>query len=102
MLQMVLQGCIGTTVNQGPKEVAVVFLSDLLNENAMPTNFQNRLRDSFKDFAKYCYDGLRKNEKIMLPEQICYQQELEKNFWKFIDYLEPLTNIKDILYQEKG
>jgi hypothetical protein len=52
ILQMVIQGCIGTTVNQGPMEVALVFLSDLLDGQTTPTNFQNRLRLCFKDFAK--------------------------------------------------
>lgn len=44
ILQMVLQGCIGTTVNQGPMEMAVVFLSDLLDGEKSPTKLQNKLR----------------------------------------------------------
>jgi len=74
ILQMVLQGCIGilfiktvfhsvrfcytiifspgTTVNQGPFEVAYVFLSDL-TDPLKPTNkFQLKLRLCFKDFSK--------------------------------------------------
>ena len=53
ILQMVLQGCIGTTVNQGPMEVANVFLRDLFNDPEMvPNKFQNKLRLCFKDFDK--------------------------------------------------
>lgn len=55
ILQMVLQGCVGTTVNQGPAEVAFVFLSD---EPNMPANcqrpapsLQNKLRIAFKEFC---------------------------------------------------
>ena len=55
ILQMVLQGCVGTTVNQGPAEIAFVFLSD---EPNMPPNcqrpppaHQQKLRKAFKDFS---------------------------------------------------
>ncbi len=49
---MVLQGCIGTTVNQGPIEVANVFLGDLFDGKKSPTKHQNKLRLCFKDLAK--------------------------------------------------
>ena len=54
ILQMVLQGCIGTTVNQGPMEVANVFLKDLFDPNStvIPDKHQNKLRLCFKDFDK--------------------------------------------------
>ena len=52
ILQMVLQGCIGTTVNQGPMEVAHVFLSDLSDAQKVPNQFQLKLRLCFKDFSK--------------------------------------------------
>ena len=53
MLQLVLQGCIGTTVNQGPIEMANVFLGDLLDgTRKTPDKHQNKLRLCFKDFSK--------------------------------------------------
>lgn len=52
ILQMVLQGCIGTTVNQGPLEMAIVFLSGIADGNVVPTKHQNKLRLCFKDFSK--------------------------------------------------
>jgi len=52
ILQMVLQGSIGTTVNQGPLEVANVFLGDILDGAATPNKLQNKLRLCFKDFDK--------------------------------------------------
>lgn len=48
---MVVQGCIGTTVNQGPMEMALVFLSNPDNSKA-PPKFANKLRLCFKDFSK--------------------------------------------------
>ena len=52
ILQMVLQGCIGTTVNQGPIEVAKVFLEDLFDGKKAPTKHQHKLRLCFKEFSK--------------------------------------------------
>lgn len=52
ILQMVLQGCIGTTVNQGPMEMALVFLSGIADSTTIPTKQQNKLRLCFKDFSK--------------------------------------------------
>lgn len=52
ILQMVLQGCIGTTVNQGPMEMALVFLSTIADGHTEITKEQNKLRLCFKDFSK--------------------------------------------------
>lgn len=52
ILQMVLQGCIGTTVNQGPMEMALVFLSGIADGQTEITKEQNKLRLCFKDFSK--------------------------------------------------
>ena len=42
----------GTTVNQGPMEIAVVFLSELRDGQKSATKLQNKLRLCFKDFSK--------------------------------------------------
>lgn len=55
ILQMVLQGCIGTTVNQGPMEMALVFLSGITDGKQL-TKHQNKLRLCFKDFTKKYVD----------------------------------------------
>ena len=55
ILQMVLQGCIGTTVNQGPLEVANVFLSEnALTDPSQQAQLihQNKLKACFKDFCR--------------------------------------------------
>ncbi|CAB3365687.1 Hypothetical predicted protein [Cloeon dipterum] len=92
MLQMVLQGCIGTTVNQGPMEVAIVFLSNLTDGQTKPTQQQNKLRLCFKDFSKKCGDALRKNKNLIGPDQREYQRELERNHNRFCERLIPLVN----------
>ena len=55
ILQMVLQGCVGTTVNQGPAEIANVFLGDEPNIPVTcqrpPPAHQQKLRMAFKDFC---------------------------------------------------
>jgi hypothetical protein len=52
ILQMVLQGCIGTTVNQGPVEIALVFLKPVIDGAEVPSHHHNKLRISFKNFLK--------------------------------------------------
>ncbi|KAE8748545.1 hypothetical protein FOCC_FOCC004721 [Frankliniella occidentalis] len=96
ILQMVLQGCIGTTVNQGPMEVALVFLSDLVDGQKAPSKFQNKLRLCFKDFSKKCSDALRKNKNLIGPDQRDYQRELERNYHRFSDRLMPLITLNNI------
>lgn len=90
MLQMVLQGCIGTTVNQGPAEVAVVFLSGIHEQNTQPCRLQHKLRLCFKDFSKKCLDALRRNKNLIGPDQRDYQRELERNYQRLTERLTPL------------
>lgn len=87
---MVLQGCIGTTVNQGPAEVANVFLSNIRESNVHPSRFQHKLRLCFKDFTKKCLDALRKNKNLIGPDQRDYQRELERNYQRLTEKLAPL------------
>ncbi|XP_046985251.1 dedicator of cytokinesis protein 7 [Schistocerca americana] len=95
ILQMVLQGCIGTTVNQGPMEIAVVFLSELLNGQKAPNKLQNKLRLCFKDFSKKCNDALKKNRNLIGADQRDYQRELERNYSCFTERLLPLITVNN-------
>lgn len=92
ILQMVLQGCIGTTVNQGPFEIALVFLSGISEGQTKITKEQNKLRLCFKDFSKKCHDALKKNKNLIHADQKDYQKELERNYLKFTERLHPLVN----------
>lgn len=96
ILQMVLQGCIGTTVNQGPMEIALVFLSELLDGQKPATKLQNKLRLCFKDFSKKCADALRKNKNLIGADQKDYQRELERNYHRFTGRLMPLITINNV------
>uniref|UniRef100_A0A3Q3LNV2 Dedicator of cytokinesis 6 n=1 Tax=Labrus bergylta TaxID=56723 RepID=A0A3Q3LNV2_9LABR len=93
MLQMVLQGCVGTTVNQGPLEVAQVFLSDIPDDPKL-FRHHNKLRLCFKDFTKRCEDALRKNKTLIGPDQKEYHREMERNYNKLKEALGPLINRK--------
>ncbi|XP_053325502.1 dedicator of cytokinesis protein 7 isoform X3 [Spea bombifrons] len=93
MLQMVLQGSVGTTVNQGPLEVAQVFLSEIPNDPKL-FRHHNKLRLCFKDFTKRCEDSLRKNKSLIGPDQKEYQRELERNYHRLKEALQPLINRK--------
>uniref|UniRef100_UPI00358FDEC1 dedicator of cytokinesis protein 7-like isoform X3 n=1 Tax=Myxine glutinosa TaxID=7769 RepID=UPI00358FDEC1 len=89
MLQMVLQGSVGTTVNQGPFEVAQVFLSDIPDDPKL-FRHHNKLRLCFKDFIKRCSDALRKNKALIGSDQKEYQRELERNYHKLVEALQPM------------
>ncbi|XP_076269946.1 dedicator of cytokinesis isoform X1 [Rhynchophorus ferrugineus] len=93
ILQMVLQGCIGTTVNQGPLEMAITFLP---SDGKLLTKHQNKLRLCFKDFSKKCSDALKKNKNLIGPDQRDYQRELDRNYKRFIEKLQPLVNPSSI------
>ncbi|KAM3718831.1 Dedicator of cytokinesis protein [Dirofilaria immitis] len=96
MLQMVLQGCIGTTVNQGPIEIANVFLTNVvLDERGKPMDkLQNKLRLCFKDFSKKCADALQKNKKLIQADQQAYQNELQKNYIEFTKRMAPIVGVR--------
>ncbi|XP_076063961.1 dedicator of cytokinesis isoform X2 [Oratosquilla oratoria] len=98
ILQMVLQGCIGTTVNQGPMEVAHVFLGDLVDGRKVPDKMQNKLRLCFKDFSKKCHDALKKNKALIAQDLRMrdYQRELERNYSRFTDQLRPMILVNHL------
>uniref|UniRef100_S4RVQ6 Dedicator of cytokinesis 7 n=1 Tax=Petromyzon marinus TaxID=7757 RepID=S4RVQ6_PETMA len=93
MLQMVLQGSVGTTVNQGPLEVAQVFLAEIPDDPKLYRH-HNKLRLCFKDFTKRCADALRKNKVLIGPDQKEYQRELERNYHRLTEALQPMISQK--------
>uniref|UniRef100_A0A671UZK3 Dedicator of cytokinesis 6 n=1 Tax=Sparus aurata TaxID=8175 RepID=A0A671UZK3_SPAAU len=97
MLQMVLQGSVGTTVNQVCVEISgsvfEVFLSDIPDDPKL-FRHHNKLRLCFKDFTKRCEDALRKNKALIGPDQKEYHRELERNYIKLKEALGPLINRK--------
>lgn len=89
ILQMELQGCIGTTVNQGPIEIARVFLRDLF-DGKVPSKHENKLRLCFKELLKKSGDALKRNRQFIKKDQEAYQNQLEKSYHQCMDYLKPL------------
>ncbi|NXF38007.1 DOCK8 protein, partial [Nyctibius bracteatus] len=93
MLQMVLQGSVGATVNQGPLEVAQVFLAEI-PEDPKLYRHHNKLRLCFKEFIMRCGEAVEKNKRLITADQREYQQELRKNYGKLKENLRPMTERK--------
>uniref|UniRef100_A0A8C6GW21 Dedicator of cytokinesis 8 n=1 Tax=Mus spicilegus TaxID=10103 RepID=A0A8C6GW21_MUSSI len=93
MLQMVLQGSVGATVNQGPLEVAQVFLAEIPADPKLYRH-HNKLRLCFKEFIMRCGEAVEKNRRLITAEQREYQQELKKNYNKLRDSLRPMIERK--------
>ncbi|KAA8593008.1 hypothetical protein FQN60_018463 [Etheostoma spectabile] len=93
MLQMLLQGAVGATVNQGPLEVAQVFLNEI---PADPKLFRhhNKLRLCFKEFIMRCGEAVEKNKHLITLDQKEYQQELKKNYNRLRESLRPMLERK--------
>uniref|UniRef100_A0A8C4LRK6 Dedicator of cytokinesis 8 n=1 Tax=Equus asinus asinus TaxID=83772 RepID=A0A8C4LRK6_EQUAS len=92
MLQMVLQGCVGATVNQGPLEVAQVFLAEIPADPKLYRH-HNKLRLCFKEFI-ICGEAVEKNKRLITADQREYQQELKKNYNKLKENLRPMIERK--------
>ncbi|GAB0204141.1 dedicator of cytokinesis protein 8 [Grus japonensis] len=93
MLQMVLQGSVGATVNQGPLEVAQVFLAEIPADPKLYRH-HNKLRLCFKEFIMRCGEAVEKNKRLITADQREYQQELRKNYGKLKENLRPMIERK--------
>ncbi|XP_008101523.2 dedicator of cytokinesis protein 8 isoform X1 [Anolis carolinensis] len=93
MLQMVLQGSVGATVNQGPLEVAQVFLAEIPEDSKLYRH-HNKLRLCFKEFIMRCGEAVEKNKRLITVDQREYQQELKKNYNKLKENLRPMIERK--------
>ncbi|XP_075453556.1 dedicator of cytokinesis protein 8 isoform X2 [Ascaphus truei] len=93
MLQMVLQGSVGATVNQGPLEVAQVFLAEIPADPKLYRH-HNKLRLCFKEFIMRCGEAVEKNKRLITSDQREYQQELKKNYSRLKENLRPMIERK--------
>ncbi|KAJ6669596.1 hypothetical protein lerEdw1_000145 [Lerista edwardsae] len=93
MLQMVLQGSVGATVNQGPLEVAQVFLAEI-PEDPKLYRHHNKLRLCFKEFIMRCGEAVEKNKRLITADQREYQMELKKNYNRLKENLRPMIERK--------
>ncbi|RDD36831.1 Dedicator of cytokinesis protein 6 [Trichoplax sp. H2] len=88
LLQMLIQGSIGTTVHQGPLEIATVFLGG--KQVQWDISCVTKLQLSFKEFTKRCEECVQKNKTLITPEQSDYQKEMERSLKEFKQRLKPL------------
>ncbi|XP_053859197.1 dedicator of cytokinesis protein 8 isoform X1 [Vidua macroura] len=93
MLQMVLQGSVGATVNQGPLEVAQVFLAEIPADPKLYRH-HNKLRLCFKEFIMRCGEAVEKNKHLITADQREYHQELKRNYMKLKENLRPMIERK--------
>ncbi|OWK62736.1 Dedicator of cytokinesis protein 8 [Lonchura striata] len=93
MLQMVLQGSVGATVNQGPLEVAQVFLDEIPADPKLYRH-HNKLRLCFKEFIMRCGEAVEKNKQLITADQREYHQELRRNYMKLKENLRPMIERK--------
>ncbi|NXU09160.1 DOCK8 protein, partial [Pardalotus punctatus] len=93
MLQMVLQGSVGATVNQGPLEVAQVFLAEIPADPKLYRH-HNKLRLCFKEFIMRCGEAVEKNKHLITADQREYHVELKRNYVKLKENLRPMIERK--------
>lgn len=96
MLQVNLQGSLLTTVNQGPMEVALTFLTTIPDEPKLWIPY-NKLRLAFRKFIYACSVALKKNKQLIGPDQKEYQRELERNYNKMNEQLRPMISNRRVV-----
>eukprot|EP01137_Pigoraptor_chileana_P018685 Opistho-2@78585 len=87
LLQMVLQGSVSATVNQGPMEMATVFLGTRSSEYPVP--MVKKLRLHFNKFIKHCGEALELNEALIKSDQFEYQNDLRMKYRDLRERLSP-------------
>ncbi|ULT83041.1 hypothetical protein L3Y34_012341 [Caenorhabditis briggsae] len=92
MLSMLVQGSIGTTVNQGPLEIANVFLANAMtDERGRPVDrLQNKLRLSFRHLQFRAMEAIELSRQLISEDQKEYQENMEANFRSFVTHLKPM------------
>nr|CDS28280.1 dedicator of cytokinesis protein [Hymenolepis microstoma] len=100
-LQMAIQGCVSTTVHQGPLEVASSFLNrrdsplssdikeDVGGSADISVDDQNELRLCLKEFLRISQEAVRLSRQLIGQDQEEYQRELERNFVQIKLQMEP-------------
>ncbi|CCD71357.1 C2 DOCK-type domain-containing protein [Caenorhabditis elegans] len=94
MLSMFIQGSIGTTVNQGPLEIANVFLANaMLDDRGRPVDrLQNKLRLSFRHLQCKAMEAIELCRQLIGEDQKEYQRNVEENFESFVTHLKPMLS----------
>lgn len=70
MLQLQLQGCVSVSVNEGPGEIANVFLGEAAKSKKYDPKQLKRLRNLFGRFMAACSEALKVNGDVIGPDQV--------------------------------
>eukprot|EP00051_Salpingoeca_urceolata_P015144 m.194842 g.194842 ORF g.194842 m.194842 type:complete len:2019 (+) comp18304_c1_seq1:82-6138(+) len=90
MLQLLLQGCVSVSVNEGPAEVANVFLGPSAKQ--YPPKQIKLLRRAFGRFIKTCQDALELNAECIETNQVEYHETMEASYFRLREFLVPLIS----------
>jgi len=78
-LQLILQGTVRVTVNDGPLEISSTFLAaDKISK--YPPQQVEQLKEKFREFLRSCYEALTLNRGLVKHDQKAYQEDLEAGF----------------------
>ncbi|XP_035712502.1 dedicator of cytokinesis protein 9 isoform X5 [Folsomia candida] len=89
-IQLRLQGSISVQVNQGPLAYVRAFLE---KENEYPASDIHKLKAIYRDFVECCRELLIKNAAMILPEQVDYQTQLETDYVRLCQVLNPYIGL---------
>ncbi|KAI6662013.1 Dedicator of cytokinesis protein 9 isoform X26 [Oopsacas minuta] len=95
LLELTLQGCVGTTVNEGPLEYYRVFLSaDKVRKQAV--NHVESLKNAFKYFIQSSFHALELVSLTLGETRLDYQEQLSGNYQELVDTLEPILHFSAV------
>ncbi|CAI8031739.1 Dedicator of cytokinesis protein 11 [Geodia barretti] len=87
-LQLLLQGCVSTQVNQGVQEYAV-FLSQQHSSELSSAQI-SQLKTVYRSMMDACQHSLDLNESLISTDQLLYHQDMKSKFQKMLTTLNPL------------
>ena len=89
LLELTIQGSVGTTVNEGPLEYYRAFLSpEKVRKQAV--NHVESLKTAFKSFIQSSFHALELVSRILGETRLDYQEQLSVNYQELVDTLEPI------------
>jgi hypothetical protein len=87
-LQLLLQGCVSTQVNQGVQEYAV-FLSPQHSAGLSSIHLRS-LKAEYRSLLATCQHALDLNESLIATDQLLYHKDMKTKFLKMLSVLSPL------------
>ena len=100
LLELTIQGCVGTTVNEGPLEYYRVFLSEE-RARKQAVNHIESLKNAFRSFIQSSYHALELVSRILGETRLDYQEQLSANYQELVDTLEPILRPSAVTNRRK-